>query len=47
MALNKSEPLSTTQISEKIAVDSKGQLFKVSEALKDSLENRLRKSRLC
>jgi DNA-binding PadR family transcriptional regulator len=44
MALNKSEPLSTTQISEKIAVDSKGQLFKVSGALKDSLENRLRKA---
>jgi DNA-binding PadR family transcriptional regulator len=43
MALNESEPLSTTQISEKIAINSKGQLFKVSGALKDSLENRLRK----
>ena len=38
------EPLSTTQISEKIAINSKGQLFKVSGALKDSLENRLRKA---
>ena len=44
MAFNESkEPLSTTQISEKIAIYSKGQLFKVSGALKDSLENRLRK----
>jgi DNA-binding PadR family transcriptional regulator len=43
MALNESEPLSTTQISEEIAINSKGQLFKVSGALKDSLENRLRK----
>ena len=41
------EPLGTTQISEKIAINSKGKLFKVSGALKDSLENRLRKSRLC
>jgi DNA-binding PadR family transcriptional regulator len=38
------QPLSTTQISEKIAINSKGQLFKVSGALKDSLENRLRKA---
>ena len=38
MALNESEPLSTTQISEKIAINSKGQLFKVSGALKDSSE---------
>ena len=45
MALNESkEPLSTTQISEKIAINSKGKLFKVSGALKDSLENRLRKA---
>ena len=44
-ALNESkEPLSTTQISEKIAINSRGQLFKVSGALKDSLENRLRKA---
>jgi hypothetical protein len=39
------EPLSTTQISEKIAANPKVQLlFKVSGALKDSLENRLRKA---
>jgi DNA-binding PadR family transcriptional regulator len=45
MALSESkEPLSTTQISEKIAINSRGQLFKVSGALKDSLENRLRKA---
>ena len=37
------QPLSTTQISEKIAINSKGQFFKVSGALKGSLENRLRK----
>jgi uncharacterized protein with beta-barrel porin domain len=45
MALSQSkESLSTTQISEKIAINSKGKLFKVSGALKDSLENRLRKA---
>ena len=45
MALNNSkESLSTTQISEKIAVQTKGKIYKVSGALKDSLENRLRKS---
>jgi hypothetical protein len=45
MALCQSkESLSTTQISEKIAINSKGKLFKVSGALKDSLENRLRKA---
>ena len=45
MALSESkEPLSTTQISEKIAINSRGQLFKVSGALKDTLENRLRKA---
>jgi DNA-binding PadR family transcriptional regulator len=45
MALSESkQPLSTTQISEKIAINSRGQLFKVSGALKDSLENRLRKA---
>ena len=38
------QPLSTTQISEKIAINSKDKLFKVSGALKDSLENRLRKA---
>ena len=45
LALSQSkQPLSTTQISEKIANNSRGQLFKVSGALKDSLENRLRKA---
>jgi hypothetical protein len=45
MALSESkQPLSTTQISEKISINSKGQLFKVSAALKDLLENRLRKA---
>jgi hypothetical protein len=45
MALSElKEPVSTTQISEKIAINSRGQLFKVSGALKDSLENRLRKA---
>jgi DNA-binding PadR family transcriptional regulator len=45
MALSESkESLSTTQISEKIAINSKGKIFKVSGALKDSLENRLRKA---
>ncbi len=43
MALNESDqPLTATQISEKIAANSNGKLFKVSGALKDSLENRLR-----
>jgi hypothetical protein len=32
------EPLTTIQISEKIAVNSKGKLINVSGALKDSLE---------
>ena len=45
MALSQSkESLSTTQISEKVANNSKGKFFKVSGALKDSLENRLRKA---
>ena len=44
MALSESkESLSTTQISELISSKSKGKLFKVSGALSDSLENRLRK----
>jgi len=44
MTLSQSkEPLSTTQISEKIVINSRGELFKVSGALKDSLDNRLRK----
>jgi DNA-binding PadR family transcriptional regulator len=45
MALSQSkQSLSTTQISEKIALNSKGKLLKVSGALKDSLDNRLRKA---
>ena len=45
MALNGSkESLSTTQISEIIAKQSKGKIFKASGALKDSLEHRLRKN---
>jgi uncharacterized protein with beta-barrel porin domain len=45
MVLSESkEPLTATQISEMIAVNSKGKLFKVSGALKDSLENRLRRA---
>jgi hypothetical protein len=45
MALNNSkESLSTTQISEKIAVQTQGKIYKVSGALRDSLENRLRRS---
>jgi uncharacterized protein with beta-barrel porin domain len=37
------EPLSTTQISRQIGVQTKGKICKVSGALRDSLENRLRK----
>jgi DNA-binding PadR family transcriptional regulator len=37
------EPLSTTQISETISRESKGQIFKLSATLKDSLEYRLRR----
>ncbi len=37
------DPLSTTQISQKISSQSDGKLFKVSGVLKDTLENRLRK----
>ena len=45
MALNGSkEPLSTTQISEIIVNQSKGKIFKASGALKDCLENGLRKN---
>ena len=45
LVLNESkEPLTTTQISEKIALNSKGKIFKISGALKDSLENRLGKA---
>ena len=45
MALNSSkEPLSTTQIAKIISNQSKGKIFKASGAIKDSLENRLRKN---
>lgn len=37
------DPLSTTQISQKISAKSDGRLFEVSGVLKDALENRLRK----
>ena len=44
MALSEyKESLSTTQVSEIISSRSKGKLFKVSGALRDSLEKRLRK----
>ena len=45
MALsNSKEPLTTTQISEKIALNSKGKIFKISGTFKDSLELRLKKA---
>ena len=37
------EPLSTTQVSEIISRQSKGQIFKLSATLKDSLEYRLKR----
>ena len=37
------EPLSTTQLSEIISKRSKGQIFKLSATLKDSLEYRLKR----
>lgn len=44
MALNESkQPLSTTQISEMVAVKTNARIFKMSGALKDSLEKRLRR----
>jgi hypothetical protein len=44
LALSQSkEPVSTTQISEKIALNSKGKIFKISGTFKDSLELRLKK----
>jgi hypothetical protein len=45
MALNESKkPLTTTQISEKIALNSKGKIFKISGTFKDSQELRLKKA---
>jgi hypothetical protein len=44
LALNDSnEPLNTTQISEIIALGSRGQIYKISATLKDSLEHRLKR----
>lgn len=44
MVLNETnEPLNSTQLSEIIAKRTKGQLFKISGALKDSLEHRLKR----
>ena len=44
MALSKAtEPLSTTQISEIISKKSRGEIFKLSATLKDSLEYRLKR----
>ena len=44
MALSKStEPLTTTQISEIVTKKSKGEIFKLSSTLKDSLEYRLKR----
>ena len=40
---SKNEPLNTTQISEIIAMRTKGQLYKVSATLKDALEHRLKR----
>ena len=45
MVLSESkEPLTTTQISEKIALNSRGKIFKISGTFKDSLELRLKKA---
>jgi len=44
MALNESkEPLNTTQISQIIALNTGGQIYKISATLKDSLEHRLKR----
>ena len=37
------EPLNTTQISELIALHTKGQIYKISATLKDALEHRLKR----
>jgi hypothetical protein len=37
------EPLNTTQISELISFNSKGQIYKISATLKDALEHRLKR----
>ncbi len=44
MALSEAnEPLNTTQISEIISLHTKGQIYKISATLKDSLEHRLKR----
>jgi DNA-binding PadR family transcriptional regulator len=44
MALNESkEPLNTTQISQMIALNTGGRIYKISATLKDSLEHRLKR----
>jgi hypothetical protein len=44
MALDESkEPLNTTQISQIIALNTGGQIYKISATLKDSLEHRLKR----
>jgi DNA-binding PadR family transcriptional regulator len=44
MVLNETnEPLNSTRLSEIIAKRTNGQLFKISAALKDSLEHRLKR----
>ena len=40
---NKNEPINTTQISEIIAVRTKGQVYKISATLKDAVEHRLKR----
>jgi predicted transcriptional regulator len=40
---SKGEPLNTTQISEIIAIRTKGQIYKISATLKDALEHRLKR----
>jgi DNA-binding PadR family transcriptional regulator len=44
MALSEAnEPLNTTQISEIISLHTKGEIYKISATLKDSLEHRLKR----
>ena len=44
MALSESkDPLNTTRISQIIALNTKGQIYKISATLKDSLEHRLKR----
>jgi DNA-binding PadR family transcriptional regulator len=44
MALGESkEPLNTTQVSQLIALNTAGRIYKISATLKDSLEHRLRR----